>query len=469
MKRQIKLWGSRTFMLIALAFAAQHWGMPLYKQYLTPKKTEAFVPTTKVKAGKFVISFHEIGTLEAENSVPVASEVNGKIIFLAPEGKFVAPGEKLVQLDTMDIEREAKTQELNYQNSLADVKRVNSELDILVKSNETEVAQQQAELDFNKTEKERADEQLKKKQRLAGDKLIPRDQVDQAEIELRSKKLAVAKGEMALELKQKEVKNKQTQKEAEVRNKEFSANMAKSNLEEVRRRITKAIITAPAAGMVVTSKDWTPDGRRKLQEGDNVRPQQTICQLPDLSSMQVKVQVGESDAPKLRIGMQVLIKLEAVPDKTFHGTVKDISSLAVESNPWEGDTPGRKNFEVVIAVKESNPKVLKPGMSADAEFICDSKQSAIFVPMESVSEHNGKTYVFVKQGKRFVRTAVKTGKHNDNYICIAKGPKVGAIVALRDPSKPLDQQEAGAKGSGSELEKEKAKKKPAPLPGATKN
>lgn len=453
-------------MLVAVVFAAQHWAVPAYKQYLTPKKVEAFVPTTKVRSGKFIISFHEIGTLEAEKSVQVDSEVNGKIIYIAPDGKNVTPGERLAQLDTSEIQREAHTQELNYQNALADVKRAKSEMELLIKSNETEVAQQQAEFDFNKTELERAEEQLKKKERLASEKLIPREQVDQAEIELRSKKLVVTKGQMTLELKQKEVANKQTQKEAEVHNKEFAATMAKSSMDEVKGRIAKALIIAPAAGMVVISKGWNSDGRT-LQAGDMVNPRQTICKLPDLSSMQVRLKIGESDAPKMKLGMPVLVKLEAVPDSTFHGSVKDISSLAVESNWWEGGTPGRKNFEVVIAVKESNPKIIKPGMSADAEFICDSEKNATFVPMESVTEHNGKTYVFVKEGKRFARTLVKTGKHNDNFICILRGLKAGQTIALRDPTKPLDQQEAGMKGPGAKSKKDR--KKPAPVPRASKD
>ncbi|NIM04484.1 MAG: hypothetical protein GTO55_01150, partial [Armatimonadetes bacterium] len=53
----------------------------------------------------------------------------------------------------------------------------------------------------------------------------------------------------------------------------------------------------------------------------------------------------------------VLIRLEAVPDRIFHGRVRDISSLATEARVWEGGTPGKKNFEVIIAIKESDPKM----------------------------------------------------------------------------------------------------------------
>lgn len=469
MKRQVKLWTGRTFVLVAVVFAAQYWGMPLYKQYLTPKKVETFVPTTRVKSGKFVISFHEIGTLDAVNSVSVPAEVSGKIISIAAEGSFVKAGQKLVELDTTDAQREARTQVLNYQNALADVDRAKAEMAILKKSDQTEVDQQQAEFDFNKTEFDRAKAQLARMQRLQKQKLISGDQGDQADIDVRSKQLAVTKGQMALELKKKEVESKEQQKDADVRNKVFAANMSKSNLDEVQGRLKKAVILAPASGMVVIKSNYFGGGEfRKFKVGDSVGMRQIICNLPDLSSMQVNVKVGEADAPRLRTGLPVLIKLDAVPNKTFHGTIKEIASLATESNPWEGETPGLKTFDVTVAVREADPKTLKPGMSADVEFICDSVNKSLYVPMESVVEQDSKTYVYVKKGKHYERVAVKTGKHNDNFICITKGLRAGQIVALHDPTKPSDQQESGTKGA-DQKDKKKDKKKSAPIPGAAKS
>ena len=278
--------------------------------------------------------------------------------------------------------------------------------------------------------------------------------------------MAVAKGGAQLELKKKEIESKEKQKEAEIRNVQFRADMAKSTLDQTKSRMSSAVIKAPAAGLVVIAKDWTPDGRRKLQEGDSVRPQQTICTLPDLSTMLVKVQVGEADAPKMRLDMPVLIRLEAVPEKTFHGSVKDISSLATEASPWEGGTPGKKNFEVTINVKEKDPKIIKPGMTANAEFICDRIERAVYAPLESIVERNGKTYVFVKDGGRYNRTQVNTGKQNDNFICINKGLQKGQVIALRDPTRELEAQEAGA--SAPAPEKEKKPKQTPPIPGANK-
>lgn len=465
MKRNIQIWGSRFLVLAAVMFAAQYWGKPLYKQYFTPKKNTVFVPTAEVKTGKFVVSFHEIGTLEAVKSVPINTMTGGKIIKLIKEGVFVKPGDEIVELDTTDLQRDVRNQALTLKNANADVDRAKEELRMLKLSNQTDLDKQTAEYEYNKNELALAEKQRDKKKHLADEKLIPRDQVDQAEMEVRSKQLAVTKGEKDLELKKKDIASKENQKKADVDKVIFAANIAKSNLDEVQDRVKQATITAPAAGMVVLTKDWMGDSVRKIQEGDTVRPRQIICQLPDLTSMQVSVKVGESDAPKVKAGLPVLIRLEAVPKKVFHGTVKEVSSLATEGDMWDPNTtPGRKDFEVTISVKEVDPKVLKPGMTADVEFICDSVGKALSVPLESVIEKDGKTFVYVKDGKRWVRTPVVTGKFNDNFIIITKGLHVGQKVALRDPTRPMDEQEPVSSSVGSDEDKDK--KGSAPIPGA---
>lgn len=461
MKQQIKIWGTRAFAVILVAVAARYWGVPLLKQYVAPKKMEAYIPTAKVLKGTFTVSFHEIGTVEAERSVAVNSEIHGKIISIVEDGKVVAAGDRLAVLDTTELERELYNQTLEHENKLADVARAESDLELLKESNKTDLAQAQAQLSYDENELKLAKEDLAKKQKLLEERLIPGTQVDQAEGVVRSKELAVEKGKAQLALKEKEIESKETQKEADIRNAGFVADMAKSNLEQTERRMKSAVITAPGAGLVVMTKTWDGSSHRPLKEGDSVHQRQTICTLPDLTTMLVKVQVGESDAPKVRIDMPALIRLQAAPDKLFHSSVKGISNLATETRVWEGGTPGKKNFEVTVAVSESDPKAIKPGMTADVEFICDSIENAAYVPIESVVERGGKTYVFVKDGKQYERTPVKTGKYNDNFIVVTSGLKKDQVVALRDPTRELDLQEAGSVAPGAEK-----KKQSVPIPGA---
>ena len=466
MKRQIQLWGSRALMVALVVVATQRWGMPLYRQYFSPKKTVEFVPTGHIRSGRFTVSFHEIGTLAAERSVAVYGVEDGKIIALVSEGTIVKPGDRIAEMDTTQIVREVRNQKLTVTNAKADVARAEEELRMLELSNKTEVAKQEADRDFSKTEQEMAQKNYDRKDRLAKQKLIPGDQVEQADLDVRAKTLAFNKAELDLALKQKDIKSKESQKQADVKKVEFARDTQQRNLDELQSQVKSGIISAPASGMVVISKTWGgPGDYRKLQAGDQIHHRQTICTLPDLSSMLVKVNVGESDAPKVKIGMAVLVRLEAVPDRVFHGTVKGISSLATEGNPWEtGSTPGRKNFEVIVAVKEADPRVLKPGMTADAEFICDAVERSLFVPLESVVEKDGKTFVYVKNGKRWERIPVVTGKYNDNYIIITKGLHKEQVIALRDPTRPMEEQEAGASGPGAQ--EKKVGNEPAPIPAA---
>lgn len=453
-------------MIVLLVLAGQKWGMPLYKQYFTPKKTEVYIPTAKVKEGKFVVSFHEIGTLDAEKSVSVNSGINGKIITLVDEGTIVKPGDEIAVLDTTDLEREVNSATLEYENQQADVKRAKEELALLEESNRIDKEQTEAQLNFDNSELAIAVQDLEKKKRLADEKLIPGTQVDQAEAVRRSKDLAVKKDQAQLELKLKEIKSKEDQKQAEIDNLDFRARMAKRNLDRVSERMGGAVILAPAPGLVVLSKTYDSGSRRPLREGDDVDPREALCQLPDLSSMLVRVQVGEADAPKVTIGMPVLIRLEAAPKKVYHGTVASISALATEANPWEGGTPGKRNFEVRVAVKERDPSTVKPGMTADVEFICDELKSAVYIPIEAVIERAGKTLVYVKEGGRYKNVPVKTGKSNDNFICITHGLEAGQVITLRDPTRDLEQQEAGSNAPGAAKEKNN-KKQAAPIPGAT--
>lgn len=449
MRRQIQVWGSRFVVLALVVYAAQGWGYRAYKQYFTQKKSVAYVPTTKVSEGPFVVSFHEMGSLKAERSVPITTNVEGKVIDLVPEGRVVKAGDRIAEIDTTELRRDIRNKQLALKNAEADVQRVKAELEILKAENKTKLAKAEADLEFAKEELKAAQIQAASKIELAAEKLIPRTEAERAEIEKRAKELAVKKGEMDLELQKKDILSKESQKEADVRTKEYARNIAQYDLDDMQSRIKDAIITAPKSGMVVLASIYTPEGRRKIKTGDQPWHHQSLGELPDLTSMQAIVSVGESDAPKLRVGLPVVIRLEAVRGRTFHGTVKEISSLAREKDPWEsGATPGKKNFEVTISIKEIDPKALKPGMTADAEFIIERKPRSLFVPIESINEKDGETWVYVREGKKWAKKSVKTGDYNDNFVCITRGLRKGDVIALRDPTRPLDQQESGSSAPG---------------------
>jgi len=97
--------------------------------------TEEEIPTYKVKKGNFLISLAESGELIAKNSITIpAPRVRGtlKIVYLIPEGKYVAAGEVLVKFDP--TEALAKVQEEQSKLEMAMSEKINCWLTILLQT-----------------------------------------------------------------------------------------------------------------------------------------------------------------------------------------------------------------------------------------------------------------------------------------------------------------------------------------------
>lgn len=434
----------RPAVTIAIVFVVGWFGVQAaagqWSKWFAKEEKEQFVPTAVVKRGSLTATVKQIGNVEAERSILVSAEIDGKIIYMVPEGQTVQAGQLLVQLDDTPLKDAVTSATLAFKNAQAQVEKAKLEMEILQESNKTDVEQQEAQLNYDKAELERVKKELEKKAGLAEEGLIPRSQVELAQIEVTAKEFAVERGEKTLALKRKEVESKESQKATDVQNVEFQMMMAKSKLDEATTKLGGSRITAPAGGLVVIQKTWTPDGRRKFKEGDAVYPRQQVLQLPDLSSMLVNTQVDEADIARVKVGQRADITLDALPGQKFTGVVQEISNLASEASPWEtSSTPGRKNFEVVVKVNTGSSSPLRPGMTANVEIVTDTIPGGLYVPIEAVFEKAGVQVCYVQKGSTYVSRPVVPDKRNDTFITIKSGLKLGEKVALRDPTLDLEE------------------------------
>jgi multidrug efflux pump subunit AcrA (membrane-fusion protein) len=90
----------------------------------------------------------------------------------------------------------------------------------------------------------------------------------------------------------------------------------------------------------------------------------------------------------------------------------------------------------MILIDGSDPR-LKPGMSASAEIVTDRLTDAIYVPLESVFEKDGKTVVYSAGSTKPI--PVEVGQKNADFIVINSGLKPGQKISLRDPTLPLEE------------------------------
>jgi multidrug efflux pump subunit AcrA (membrane-fusion protein) len=398
------------------------------------------VPTARVNKGDFVIKVTEMGKLTAQKSISISAPFEGKLTKLCKEGNLVKPGDFLAQMDTTELERKVSDQAVDHSKALSDVRKAREELRIMRIGNAIQLRQLKAQLDYDRTELEQARVKLAQQERLLGEFLVTRQQVDDSRIQVRAKELSARKNSLTLQSDEKKLKSNELQKESEIENLQIVASKKEADLNAARDDLSRATIKAPSSGLVVFNVIWKGGEEGKINEGDQVWRRMNIMQIPDLSSIIVNVPVGEMDIHRVKVGAEVIIRLDAYPDDVFHGNVKEIAKLATEGDLWSrSQQPGKKSFEVTVSIREKNPDKLKPGITANVEIYYRRMENALFVPIEAVFPDNGKNVVYLKTDSGFNPVAVETGERNENDVVITGGLSAGMEIALRDPNRPVEE------------------------------
>jgi cobalt-zinc-cadmium efflux system membrane fusion protein len=164
----------------------------------------------------------------------------------------------------------------------------------------------------------------------------------------------------------------------------------------------------------------------------------------DLNKMRVVTDVSEIDIGRVKLDQEVHIRPRSAPDTVLHGRVRSISSLARPGDIWRRNAiPGKKNFRLLIAVTESRPDLLRPGMTVDYEVVEKRIAGVVSVPIQSVFKTSRGPSVFVRRGERYEARPVQLGVRNDNRVVIRRGLKGNEVIAVQRP--PLELLETPAK------------------------
>ncbi|MDH5396706.1 MAG: efflux RND transporter periplasmic adaptor subunit, partial [Cyclobacteriaceae bacterium] len=185
-------------------------------------------------------------------------------------------------------------------------------------------------------------------------------------------------------------------------------------------------IMAPESGMVIYQRDWRG---QKLGVGASISSwDMTVATLPDLTQMVSKTYVNEIDIRTVKAGQEVMIGLDAFPDKKLTGKVMEVANIG-EQKP----NTDSKVFQVLIEVNEADT-TLRPAMTTSNTIISEVVSEVLFVPLEAVhSQGDSLSYVIVKEGISFKKQEVELGKSNANEIVINRGLAEGNELYLSIP------------------------------------
>ncbi len=181
-------------------------------------------------------------------------------------------------------------------------------------------------------------------------------------------------------------------------------------------------------GIVAYSNDRYYDPSSQIREGATVYSRQKIFSLPDMTHMQVKVNIHESLIKKIKTGQKAEVRIDAFPNVVFVGTVKSVSQLADSTRPWM--TGGVKEYTTIVTIDDISSHELKPGMTAEARILVSELKNVLVVPIQAIAEFKGDFYAFVEDPGGIKLRKVNVGDNNEKLVEILEGLKEGDSVAL---------------------------------------
>jgi HlyD family secretion protein len=286
------------------------------------------VQSDKVKKGEIVSEVTATGSIQARTTVKISADVAAKIIQLpVEEGDLVHKGDLLVRLDPTRYQAAVGQAEAALAGAKAAEKRAEASL-------------LEAEKAHNRN-----------KEMYAG-KLISEETYIQIETNY---EVAKANFEAA----------------------QYNTKQQREVLEEVKDNFTKTTITSPIDGTVVA---LNAEVGEIVMIGTMNNAGTVIMTVADLNTIEVEVEVDETDVAKVQLDQEARISVDAFPDTTFKGRVVEVGNAARSS----GSTTDRvTNFLVKILLTDVVPGI-KPGMTATADITTAKAKDILYVPIQAV-------------------------------------------------------------------------------------
>lgn len=451
----------------------------------------------KVARGDLHITVEENGYLTAKDNVKITPKFKGQgtVTVLIEEGKTVAPGDILVEFDKTQLEQQI----LELDNSLGqyeiELEAAKANLEIQERDNQAniekaELALQMARMTLERyldgdapnelrkfnlakekaeSELERAKERFEQVPELVAQGFLTRIQEEEERIKLREAVINSENATKDLELHQSyTTRMERTKKESEVKDaerelenarkkadinlkekqaahaqRERQVQSTRSRLDQQRTELGHYTIKAENPGIVHYGDPDQPWYRDEIKVGSNVYQGRTIITIPDLTTMQVLLQVHEADIAEVKEGLPVVVTVDARKGESFTGKITEVASVAT-STSWTDET--NKTFKVEVTLTSPTAD-LRAGITAKAQIEIETIAGVLYVPIHAIVSEGDKHMAFLPRGDTFEERLVKIGKNNSRHVQVLEGLTEGEEVLLYDPRSEGAQNAAAAEPS----------------------
>lgn len=317
-----------------------------------------------VRKGTFQQRFLLTGELRAAAAVPLVVPrtpgVQVQLRWMAEDGSEVEAGQRVVEFDNSSFTSDLEDRRLTLSERETDLERVRTEAAAAIAEREFELEQRRAELE---------------KARIQAS--IPRELLSARDYQERQ--LDLRRAEVAVRKAREDVEATRRAKRSEVELSRIELESAREDIEEAESAIELLTLRAPTSGVLML-EDHPWEGR-KFQLGDSLYAGWTVARLPDLSTLRVEAVLHDVDEGRIAEGMRARATPDAFPGLHLGGEVAEVSPVAREVTR----SSLRRYFLVRVALDDSEPGRLRPGMSVKVEVFGEPRDGVLLAPRRGLA------------------------------------------------------------------------------------
>src|SRR5882757_3854829 len=189
---------------------------------------------------------------------------------------------------------------------------------------------------------------------------------------------------------------------------------AQGQMDYAKAQLDATTIKAPVSGTILERTAEKGElVTAQFASGAEGGPRGSVVALADLNDIQVELDIAQDDFAKLGSKQEATITLDAFKDRSYKGSIDEISPEA-----------NRQKATVQVKVQITNPdSYLRPEMNATVQFLASDskavtrKQVGAFVPTQSLRDKDGTKFVFIVFNGRTLRRDVHVlGPRSGGYL-----------------------------------------------------
>ena len=405
---QLALWKKIVLIVIVLAIL---WfaGTKVFGQ----KSTTSQYQTATAQKGTIISTVDESGNVNASSQTEVTSPSNGLIQDVyVKNGQYVTAGQKLFSVKSTATPEEKASTYASYENALASYNSAvegKQALEATLEKDRDAILQAQDPLSALSTSNTDPSTKV----------AYTQNQLDELNSAMTSAQETFSADE-----------TKYNQEDTSI----AAANAALSSSSLSYQATQNAVVVAPIAGTVAnvavqtggavtastvtTTSSSTSFGSSSSSSSSGGGS--SVMSIGNYNQLSILAQVNEVDIPKIKVGQNATVTLDAFPNETFVGQVASVDSVGTI-------TSGVVTYNVYINLIQP-PSSVKSGMSASVAIQTARADNVVTVPSAAVQTSNGTSYVRILKNGKETDVQVTTGISDDTNTEITSGVNEGDVV-----------------------------------------